>query len=262
MATLLKETYFVGTNNDHFKLILEYDKVMNKIQNNHSVTYYLYFQSLDGYSGNGTTNSVKGYINNVQVGAVSSIGVNVKMLLGKITETVSHDTDLNEDGTKDVTYSAMIDTAWTLGDASVSGVLTLPAIPREASLTSSADLTVLGMETKQSLAFKNDGNMYLKLEYVIDNQTKITKQIGKVTNYDITFTKVEIEELLKRGSYELKINSYSDSSYVTLIGSSEVEGNITRKGILRSTTGILVPYVYRNNDWQMCTVFFNDRKGV
>lgn len=262
MATLLKDSYFGGTNDKHFKLVLEYDKIMNKEKNNHTVTYYLYFQSLDGYSGSGTTNSVKGYINNIHVGSVSSIGENTKLLLGTKTETISHDENLNEDRTKDVSYSAMIDTAWTLGDASVSGELTLPAIPREASLTSSANLNVLGMETIHSLTFKNDGNMYLKLEYIINDQAKVTKKIGNVKSYNVNFTQAEIEEFLKAESYKLKILSYSNSAYTTLVGSSENEGNITRNGIFRSKTGILIPYVYRNNDWQMCTVFFNGKKGV
>lgn len=126
MATLLNESNFNGQAGSYFKLSLEYDKVLNQNENNHTITYYLYFESFGGYSGSGSP--ATGYINGVSVGTTSSIGKNQRLLLGTKTEVISHNSDLNADGTKTVSYSALIDTPWTLQDASVSGTFVLPKI--------------------------------------------------------------------------------------------------------------------------------------
>lgn len=255
MATLLKESYFPNSSN--FKLVLEYEKTMNPLENYHDVTFYLYFQSINGYSGSGS--SSVGSINGVQVGTTTSLGVNTKLLLGTKNERYYH----NADGTASIQYNADIKCPWSgIGTAEVGGTLDLPTIPREAKVTSSVDLTLTGVETEQQLTFQNDGNMYLKLEYIIDNTVMVTRNIGQVSSAKITFNKNNIEKLLKGNEYTLRINSYSDVNYSSLVGVNETVGTITKEGIMRTNTGILVPYVYRNDDWQMCTVFFNGKRGV
>lgn len=129
MATLLNSANFNGRNGTHFKLNLYYDYTQSVANNQTTITYSLYMQSLDGYSGSGATST--GYINNSSVGTFTSIGKNASLLIGTKSVTVTH----NSDGTFPSTaYSALIDTPWTLGDASVSGNLTgLPTIPRAST---------------------------------------------------------------------------------------------------------------------------------
>lgn len=135
MATTLKEANFSGSSGSHFKIRLSYDLTQSMANNTSTIKYYLYVISMDGYSGSGAT--AKGYINGSQVGTFTSIGVNVTKQIGTKSVTVTH----NADGTKSVNYSASVDTPWTLGDASLSGTLTLPTIKRQATITSAPNFT-------------------------------------------------------------------------------------------------------------------------
>lgn len=198
MATFLKETFFPSSKN--FKLILEYDKVMNIDDNSHDVTYYLYFQSLNGYSGSGTTNSVKGQINGVQVGAVSSIGKNQKLLLGTKTVNVPH----NEDGTGSALYSALIDTAWSsLGDASVTGKLTLPKINR-ASTWNFTSLQMSNIEDTLVLKINKYVETYTN-KVVIENLSmdEVVRTIEDVEDgYEVIFNSEELNSIYTMGDNE------------------------------------------------------------
>ena len=115
MATILKEAKFNGANGSHFKIRLSYDLSQSQANNTSTIKYYLYMISMDGYSGSGAT--ARGYINGGQVGTFTSIGVNATKQIGTKSITVTH----NNDGTKSVSYSASVDTSWSLGDASLSG---------------------------------------------------------------------------------------------------------------------------------------------
>ena len=135
MATTLKEANFSGTGGSHFKIRLSYDLSQSMANNTSTVKYYLHMISMDGYSGSGAT--CTGYINGSSVGTFTSIGVNQTKQIGTKSVTVTH----NADGTKSVNYSASVDTPWTLGDASLSGTLTLPTIKRQATITSAPNFT-------------------------------------------------------------------------------------------------------------------------
>lgn len=191
MAIFLNETKFPI--NSHFKLVLEYDKVMNQDANNHKVTYYLYLQSLDGYSGSGTPNSVKGIINNVQVGAISSIGVNKKVLIGTKVETIQH----NDDGTGSTLYGATIDSAWaSLGDASVSGKLTLPKINR-ASTWAFTSTQMANIEDTLTLKINKYVSNY-RNKVVVSNAdgSVVVRTIDNVeNNYALDFTNEELNKI-------------------------------------------------------------------
>ena len=146
MATILKEAKFNGANGSHFKIRLSYDLSQSQANNTSTIKYYLYMISMDGYSGSGAT--ARGYINGGQVGTFTSIGVNTTKQIGTKSTTVTH----NNDGTKSVSYSASVDTSWSLGDASLSGTLTLPKINRLATVTSASDFTD---EENPTLSFNN-----------------------------------------------------------------------------------------------------------
>lgn len=132
MATYLTEARFPSGNGSHFKLWMSYDIAQSISGNYTNVTYYLYFQSLDGYSGSGS--ATNGYINGNWVGSTTSIGKNATVYLGGRTDTYYH----NADGTGSASFSASISSPWGIGTASVSGAITLPTIPRASSVTATA----------------------------------------------------------------------------------------------------------------------------
>ena len=133
MATFLNSSNFSGRNGTHFHLNLYYDIINTSIENNnHTVRYYLYFQADPGYYGSGST--VTGYINGNVVGTTNSLGTGETKLLGTLDVVVPHD-DL---GNATASYSASINTPWTLGNASVNGTFPLPNIPRASQPTATS----------------------------------------------------------------------------------------------------------------------------
>ena len=170
MATILKEAKFNGTNGSHFKIRLSYDLSQSQANNTSTIKYYLYMISMDGYSGSGAT--ARGYINGVQVGAFTSIGVNATKQIGTKSITVTH----NDDGKKSVSYSASVDTSWSLGDASLSGTLILPKINRLATVTSASDFTD---EENPIIEFKNPAgfSVYPYLNFYDDNNQLVYQLI-------------------------------------------------------------------------------------
>lgn len=169
MATILKEANFKGKNGSHFKIRLSYDLSQSQANNTSTIKYYLYMISMDGYSGSGAT--AKGYINGSQVGTFTSIGVNTTKQIGTKSTTVTH----NNDGTKSVSYSASVDTPWSLGDASLSGTLTLPKINRLATVTSASNFTD---EENPTLSFSNPAGftVYPYLNFY-DNNNNLVYQL-------------------------------------------------------------------------------------
>lgn len=169
MTTILKEANFKGKNGSHFKIRLSYDLSQSQANNTSTIKYYLYMISMDGYSGSGAT--AKGYINGEQVGTFTSIGVNTTKQIGTKSTTVTH----NNDGTKSVSYSASVDTSWSLGDASLSGTLTLPKINRLATVTSTSNFTD---EENPTLSFSNPAGftVYPYLNFY-DNNNNLVYQL-------------------------------------------------------------------------------------
>lgn len=127
---VLARSDFNGVNGSHFELILEYTISQSESGNYSDITYYLKVASKDAYSGYGAY--CDGYINGVWVGEFNSIPSRTTIDVGQRTIREYH----NPDGTKSVSFSASINTPWTLGSAAVSGTLTLPKINRGAYTTS------------------------------------------------------------------------------------------------------------------------------
>ena len=222
MATFLNESNFNGKNGSYFKLILEYDKVMHTDTNSHDVTYYLYFQSLSGYSGSGSANSVKGQINGVQVGTTNSIGVNQKKLIGQKTVNVPH----NEDGTGSALYSALIDTTWTLGDASVTGKLTLPTIKR-ASTWNMTNLQMSNIEDTLVLKINKYVTGYTDKVVIssADGKTVVKTINNASNNQQITFTSEELTKLYTLDSNETLTNLKFLMTLSTYDGNGNIVGD-------------------------------------
>lgn len=191
MASFLNEKYF---NNTNFKLVLEYDTVMNQQKNYHSVTYYLYFQSSNGYSGGG--GSSNGYINSSLVGSTTTLGKNQKLLLGTKTETIYHNTP-NEDGTQNAYYSASINCPWSnLGTASVDGTLVLPKINRESTWGFTSWQMENIEDTLNLIINKYNSSYTNKVTITNLKNTQIIKTIQNVENdYALKFSEEELEEI-------------------------------------------------------------------
>lgn len=189
MATTLKEANFNGTGGSHFKIRLSYDLTQSMANNTSTIKYYLYVISMDGYSGSGAT--ATGYINGASVGTFTSIGVNQTKQIGTKSVTVTH----NADGTKSVSYSAGVDTPWTLGDASLSGTLTLPTIKRQATITSAPNFTD---EQNPTITYSNPaGNSVSSLQVCIASPDGMTIYAGyrdvSKTGSSYTFNLTEAE---------------------------------------------------------------------
>ena len=227
MATLLNSSTFNGKNGTHFKLNLYYDYSQSVENNQTTITYSLYFTSYDGYSGSGST--VTGYVNNSSVGTTTSIGVNANLLLGTKTETITH----NNDGTfPSTSYSALIDTPWTLGDASVSGTLSgLPTIAR-ASIWNSSLLSISNIASAFTLPItKYASSFYNVVEVRNNNNTlAVIKTINNAVNgTSVTFTSSELNTIYTMDNnvsaypliFYMDLKTYTNSSKTTQVGSTQ-----------------------------------------
>ena len=127
-GTVLKRSDFNGKNGSKFELVLTYEYVQNATAKTTTFTYRNYFVSKDYYSGSG--NTATGYINGSNVGTTTSISAGEQKLMGSKKVVVNH----NANGTfPETSYSASIDTPWTIGDASVSGKFSAGAFPAFAT---------------------------------------------------------------------------------------------------------------------------------
>ena len=129
MATFLGYSNFNGRNGDKFSADLLYDILEQNIAGNYYIVrLYGYIRSW-GYSGSGAYAHF--YINGADSGGFSSIAAN------QYSEVARRDIriDGNALGECNLDWSLFVDTTWSLGDASASGSIPLPTIPRTSSVT-------------------------------------------------------------------------------------------------------------------------------
>lgn len=209
MATYLTETRFPSGNGSHFKLWMSYDIAQSISGNYTNVTYHLYFQSLDGYSGSGS--ATNGYINGNWVGSTTSIGKNATVYLGGRTDTYYH----NADGTGSASFSASISSPWGIGTASVSGAITLPTIPRASGVTA----TSAEIESATSININRaSGNFTHTLRYKFGSLTG-TIATNVATSYGWTLPTSFYEQIpnAKTGTCTIYCDTYNGG---TLLGTS------------------------------------------
>lgn len=225
MATTLKEATFSG--NSNFKIRLSYDLSQSQANNTSTIKYYLYVISMNGYSGSGAT--AKGYINGSQVGTFTSIGVNATKQIGTKSVTVTH----NADGTKSVSYSASVDTTWSLGDASLSGTLTLPTIKRQATITSAPNFTD---EQNPTIKYSNPaGNSVSSLQVGIFSTDGMTTYAGyrdvSKTGSSYTFNLTEAER------YNLRYASRNSNTLaIRFFIKTVISGTTLRNSVQKTMT--------------------------
>lgn len=205
---LLNSSYFDGRYGTRFQLQLHYEYSQNIDENYTNVVYSLYFVSL-GYSGSGA--ATRGYINGVEVGSTTSLGVNETKLLGSQTITVWH----NADGTfPNQNYSASISSPWGLGNASVSGVLSgLPTIPRASGISCSGG--IIGKKTTINITRASTNfthNIYYGFGTIGD--TLIATGVSDNYQWDIPTDLYSQIPNAKKGVGYLKCNTYNNGNFI------------------------------------------------
>lgn len=161
MATFLQRANFSGTNGSHFFLDIYQDNSQSIDGNASAIRYYAYVGAVGGYRGSGSSSPVR--INGQIVGYFSSISANSNTLIGYLDVIVNHD----DEGKASASYTASADTNWSLGDASISGLFTLPTIPRADRVT--APTTVYVEKTYTITTTQNSGSFTHTIKYSCGN---------------------------------------------------------------------------------------------
>lgn len=131
MATYLAKSNFSGKYGSHYYLEITYDIIEKNIPGNYSIVRAYAYIGGDSYaSASGTAQTV--YIEGNAVGSFTKITKNQYVLIGYYDKKVPHDAV----GKANTTISAYCNTVWNnLGNASCSGSIPLPDIPRTSSVT-------------------------------------------------------------------------------------------------------------------------------
>lgn len=221
IGTYLNSSNFNGKGGEHFELRLTYSLgEYNQVSNTRNITKYLYFIAKDNYSAGGS--KFTGYIDDVAVGSGNSIGKNQELLVGQKTDSIEY----NNDGTKSISYSALIDTPWTLGDASVSGTLQLPQVNR-LSTFNFTNYQMTSIEDTLPILINKYVNSYTNKLIVLSNdRNTIYRTVDNVLNgYELTFTEEELNKIYTSASntnnayFVLRLETYDGN---TKIGQVEI----------------------------------------
>lgn len=208
---LLNISNFSGKNGTQFELNLYYEVLSQDIANNKStIRYYLYWKSPGGYSGSGST--VTGYINGSSVGTATSISAGENKLMGTKDVTITHGSNGKFPNTS---YSAKIDTPWTLGDASVSGTLTssnVATIPRKSSVSGGSGN--IGSNTTITITRANSSFTHDLYWTFGDLTGLIAKGVGTSCTWTIPTSLFAQIPNSNSGTGTITCKTYLDSDYV------------------------------------------------
>lgn len=216
LGIYLNSSSFNGKGGEHFELRLTYSLgEYNQASNTRNITKYLYFIAKDNYSAGGS--KFTGYIDGVAVGTGTSLGKNQELLVGQKTDPIEY----NNDGTKSISYSALIDTPWTLGDASVSDTLQLPQVNRISTFNFS-NYQMIDIEDTLSILINKYVNSYTnKLIVLSSDRNTVYRTVDNVLNgYELTFTEEELNKIYASSSntnnayFVLKLETYDGNTKI------------------------------------------------
>ncbi len=162
-----------------------------------------------------------------------SIGNTTPILLYERTVRVYH----NSDGTK----STYIGGSWNdddytdfsdiFGATNFGATVTLDAIPRKATVTSTANFTI---GNNIPLTITNNANLWLKATFAIwDGSAYVdikTQTLGQVTSGTFTFDAGQISDIyaempnVTSANCRIRLNTYADSGYATDLGYNDKTG--------------------------------------
>lgn len=163
----------------------------------------------------------------------SSIADTVPILLYDYTFRVYH----NADGTKSVYIGGgfndddYTDYSDIFGPSVWGATVTLDAIPRKATVTSTANVTV---GNNIPLTITNNANLWLKATFAIWNGSAYvnikTQTLGQVTSGTFTFDAGQISAIyaempnVTSANCRIRLNTYADSGYATDLGYNDKTG--------------------------------------
>ena len=210
---------------------------VNIPNNTSDVTASVYVQKVGDYNVQSVHNDHWLYIDGTGYFYNNAVDMNPEttpQLLSTGTKTITH----NADGSKSITISASgeICDSLTYGpiSGSASASVTLTTIPRAASITSSADLTI---GNNLAYTLKNDGGLYVKLQLHIWNGSSysLVFDSNRGTGASGTVTLGTTENNIMYAAMPsntsrsciLRAYTYSDSGYSVQVGSYyDVSGTI------------------------------------
>lgn len=162
-----------------------------------------------------------------------SVADTVPILLYERTVRVYH----NADGTKSVYIAGdyddknYTDFSWVFGASSWGATVTLNAIPRKATVTSTANFTI---GNSIPLTITNNANLWLKATFAIWNGSAYvnikTQTLGQVTSGTFTFDAGQISDIyaempnVTSANCRIRLNTYTDSGYTTDLGYNDKTG--------------------------------------
>ena len=225
---------FSGISSDRVRPYVTYSYTQNIVGNYSDVTVNLYFQSVSSYYGygtcNDTTTKTEGDFNHGSVGFnVAAYGT---VHLAGRTVRVYH----NSDGTKSTIIGANGSTNMYWGSFVFWTAVTLPTIPRRATITTSnANLTI---GNNKSYTLKNDGGLYVRMEYWIYGNAgwyRVKNQNnGTGTTGTFTMDSTDNNNMYSRmpnvlsASAIMRAYTYSDSGYSVQVGDyHDVNGTVS-----------------------------------
>ena len=212
---------------------------INVANNTSDVTVNVYIQKISSYNSEGSNNSNTLYIDGTPY---TTSGLYIDMnpettprLVASGTKTVTH----NADGSKSISISCSGSLPYGNGygpqSGSLSATVTLTTIPRRATLSGNADLTIGNNKTYN---LTNNGGLYVRMEYWIlgnggwyrvKNQNNGTGTSGTFTmSADDNNAMYSRMPNVTSASAIMRAYTYSDSGYITQVGDyHDVNGTVS-----------------------------------
>ena len=225
----------------HFAYYIIWEETDVNVANNTSVvTAYVYVQKVGSYNVQSANNNHYLYIDGTGFNANNYVDMNPETtprLLVSGSKTITH----NADGSKSITISASGDICKISGatyspqSGSGSATVSLTTIPRRATLSGNADLTIGNNKT---YSLTNNGGLYVRMEYWIlgnggwyrvKNQNNGTGTSGTFTmSADDNNAMYSRMPNVTSASAIMRAYTYSDSGYTTQVGDyHDVNGTVS-----------------------------------
>jgi len=222
---------FTGANQQYNKPYLEYDIVQNLVDNYSDITARLYFTKtpVTGRASFNLNTSVDAHQCNSNINNNQSQGpfpFDLRSTNLALIRTRTLRVDHNVDGTKTSCYIGFNGSTLTsLGNYNFGQTVTLPAIPREATITNPNLSFVVGEAI--SLAISNPGNMYVRALLYVNSVLIKTVDLDRVVSANIVLEPAEMNAIYEQMPNALsmpmfiRLKSYQNSAYSIVIGSDK-----------------------------------------
>jgi hypothetical protein len=226
MATILGS--FTGKSTSIARPYIEYSYTQDIPNNQSTITASLYFVK---YNASYFFFNTGGFTNNFKIDtSTSSTTETFDLRSSSVPEielivTRSYTVTHNSDGTRSVWIGASGNTGITaLGTYDFGSTVTLPTIPREATITNSVSFTV---ENDIPLTFSNPANYWIKCELYVNGALIKSQNFGQVTSGTLTLDATNDAAIYAQmpsvtsTSMYVRCKTYTTSGYTTQLGSNK-----------------------------------------